>query len=127
MSSSNQRPANRGFRSVLRCAISHYRQSPSLSAPEPCGEDLMNRVRRSHNTLVVHSGNGHAQGRLQSATSSVIDTPGDRIGERIHGMFDRLSDKIREFNGETGTLKDVGRIFERLEVIGFKFHSGSSP
>ena len=35
MSSSNQRPANRGFRSVLRCAISHYRQSPSLSAPEP--------------------------------------------------------------------------------------------
>ena len=28
MSSSNQRPANRGFRSVLRCAISHYRQSP---------------------------------------------------------------------------------------------------
>ena len=40
MSSSNQRPANRGFGSVLRCAISHYRQSPSLSAPEPesdCG------------------------------------------------------------------------------------------
>ncbi len=37
MSSSNQRPANRGFRSVLRCAISHYRQSPSLSAPEPWG------------------------------------------------------------------------------------------
>ncbi len=35
MSSSNQRPANRGFRSVLRCALSHYRQSPSLSAPEP--------------------------------------------------------------------------------------------
>ena len=35
MSSSNQRPANRGFRSVLRCAISHYRQVPSLSAPEP--------------------------------------------------------------------------------------------
>ena len=28
MSSSNQRPANRGFRSVLRCAISHYRQVP---------------------------------------------------------------------------------------------------
>ena len=27
MSSSNQRPAKRGFRSVLRCAISHYRQS----------------------------------------------------------------------------------------------------
>ena len=35
MSSSNQRPANRGFRSVLRCVISHYRQVPSLSAPEP--------------------------------------------------------------------------------------------
>ena len=35
MSSSNQRPANRGFRSVLRCAISHYRQFPWLSAPEP--------------------------------------------------------------------------------------------
>ena len=35
MSSSNQRPANGGFRSVLRCAISHYRQAPSLSAPEP--------------------------------------------------------------------------------------------
>ena len=35
MSSSNQRPANRGFRSVLRCAISHYRQVPWLSAPEP--------------------------------------------------------------------------------------------
>ena len=35
MSSSNQRPANRGFRSVLRCAISHYRQSSCLSAPEP--------------------------------------------------------------------------------------------
>ena len=28
MSSSNQRPANRGFRSVLRCAITYYRQSP---------------------------------------------------------------------------------------------------
>ena len=37
MSSSNQRPANRGFRSVLRCAISHYRQSPSLSAPVKAG------------------------------------------------------------------------------------------
>ena len=35
MSPSNQRPANRGFRSVLRCAISHYRQFPWLSAPEP--------------------------------------------------------------------------------------------
>ena len=35
MSSSNQRPANRGFRSVLRCALSHYRQFPWLSAPEP--------------------------------------------------------------------------------------------
>ena len=35
MSSSNQRPANRGFRSVFRCAISHYRQSSCLSAPEP--------------------------------------------------------------------------------------------
>ena len=39
MSSSNQRPANRGFRSVLRCAISHYRQSSCLSAPEPPGTD----------------------------------------------------------------------------------------
>ena len=29
MSSSNQRPANKGFRSVLRCVISHYRQAPS--------------------------------------------------------------------------------------------------
>ena len=35
MSSSNQRPANRGFRAVLRCAISHYRQSSCLSVPEP--------------------------------------------------------------------------------------------
>ena len=35
MSSSNQRPANRGFRSVLRCALSHFRQFPCLSAPEP--------------------------------------------------------------------------------------------
>ena len=35
MSSSNQRPAKRGFRSVFRCAISHYRQFPWLSAPEP--------------------------------------------------------------------------------------------
>ena len=35
MSSSNQRPANRGFRFVLRCAIFHYFQSLSLSAPEP--------------------------------------------------------------------------------------------
>ena len=35
MSSSNPRPANRGFRSVLRCAITDYRQVPSLSAPEP--------------------------------------------------------------------------------------------
>ena len=34
MSSSNQRPANRGFRSVLQCALSHYRQFPWLSAPE---------------------------------------------------------------------------------------------
>ena len=35
MSSSNQRPANRGFRSVLRCAITYYRQVLSLFAPEP--------------------------------------------------------------------------------------------
>ena len=35
MSSSNQRPANRGFRSVLRCALSHDRQFPWLFAPEP--------------------------------------------------------------------------------------------
>ena len=35
MSSSNQRPANRGFRSVFRCALSHYRPVPYLSAPEP--------------------------------------------------------------------------------------------
>ena len=35
MSSSNQRPANRGFRSVLRCAITYYRQFSCLSAPEP--------------------------------------------------------------------------------------------
>ena len=35
MSSSDQRPENRGFRSVFRCAISHYRQLPGLSAPEP--------------------------------------------------------------------------------------------
>ena len=35
MSSSNQRPANKGFRSLLRCAISHYRPVPSRSAPEP--------------------------------------------------------------------------------------------
>ena len=35
MSSSNQRPANRGFRSGFRCAISHYRQFHWLSAPEP--------------------------------------------------------------------------------------------
>ena len=34
MSSSNQRSANRGCRSVLRCALSHYRQFPWLSAPE---------------------------------------------------------------------------------------------
>ena len=34
MSSSNQRRANRGFRSVFRCAISQYRQSRWLSAPE---------------------------------------------------------------------------------------------
>ena len=41
MSSSNQRPANRGFRSVLRCAISHYRQFPCLSAPEPLHWDVL--------------------------------------------------------------------------------------
>ncbi len=35
MSSSNQRPANKGFRSVLRCAITPYRQSSCLSAPQP--------------------------------------------------------------------------------------------
>ena len=35
MSSSNQRPAHRGFRSVFRCAITYYRQFPSLSAPAP--------------------------------------------------------------------------------------------
>ena len=36
MSSSNQRPANQGFRSVLRCAITHCHDFRSLSAPEPC-------------------------------------------------------------------------------------------
>ena len=35
MSSSNKRPANSGFRSVFRCAITHYHHVPSLSAPEP--------------------------------------------------------------------------------------------
>ena len=42
MSSSNQGLANRGFRSLLRCAISHYRQVPSLSAPEPGWIDWFN-------------------------------------------------------------------------------------
>ena len=64
------------------------------------GKNLMPRVRRSKSTLLVHGGNGQAQGRLQSVTCSVTDTPGDRIGEHIHGMFDRLSDKVREFDGK---------------------------
>ena len=37
MSSSNQRPGKRGCCSVLRCAISHYRQFPCLFAPGPNG------------------------------------------------------------------------------------------
>ena len=47
MSSSNQRPANRGFRSVLRCAITHYRQAPWLSAPEPRRSHRFKRSRSS--------------------------------------------------------------------------------
>ena len=57
MSSSNQRPANRGFRSVLRGAISHYRQSPSLSAPEPSMRGRKRlwrwRLHRAGSTTVV--------------------------------------------------------------------------
>ena len=61
MSSSNQRPANRGFRSVLRCAISHYRQSPSLSAPEPIEsaralEDLNPRIDSGWSSSVSRQG-----------------------------------------------------------------------
>ena len=47
MSSSNQHPANRGFRSVLRCAISHYRQFPWLSAPEPAPENARTQLSRT--------------------------------------------------------------------------------
>ena len=35
MPSSNQRPVNRGFRPVQRCALFHSRQFPWLFAPEP--------------------------------------------------------------------------------------------
>ena len=51
MSSSNQRPANRGFRSVLRCAISHYRQFPSCLHQNPT-EDLT-AIRSSATALPV--------------------------------------------------------------------------
>ena len=53
MSSSNQRPANRGFRSVLRCAISHYRQSllavctrtpPGRSRSAQLGQKILNTM-----------------------------------------------------------------------------------
>ena len=46
MSSSNQRPANSGFRAVLRCDMTHYHDFRSLSAPEPiCNIHLINKTR----------------------------------------------------------------------------------
>ena len=56
MSSSNQRPANRGFRSVFRCAISYYRQVPSLSAPEPLLVLIVDALRQYRQALLAPVG-----------------------------------------------------------------------
>ena len=59
MSSSNQRPANRGFRSVLRCAISHYRQFPLAV----CTRTLDGRLQ----------GRGYYLCRASDSTGATID------------------------------------------------------
>ena len=63
MSSSNQRPANRGFRSVLRCTISHYRQIPSLSAPRTSCSDRCSLAR----VLYPHRTSGESSFRSPSS------------------------------------------------------------
>ena len=65
MSSSNQRPANRGFRSVLRCAITHYRQSP-LAVCSRTLEDCPRQVLKQpegHSLQSVDDGRSPRQGR----------------------------------------------------------------
>ena len=66
MSSSNQRPANRGFRSVFRCAIFYYRQFPWLSAPEPGDGDVAGVG------LADHRYPGLSHLRIQALSLSVL-------------------------------------------------------
>ena len=58
ISSSNQRPANRGFRSVLRCAISHYRQSPLAVCTRTLAPGCARRVAAARQTAAGSSGEG---------------------------------------------------------------------
>ena len=75
MPSSNQRPANRGFRSVLRCAISHYRQSPSLSAPEPgaiCTDDGRKLNHSTSDSVQGPVGISVSDARVEEAAGAVL-------------------------------------------------------
>ena len=76
MSSSNQRPANRGFRSVLRCAISHYRQVPSLSAPEPPIGCVATLIKRQES-----DGSVEAAPAILDTNVGLIDTYGLACGD----------------------------------------------
>jgi hypothetical protein len=40
----------------------------------------------------------------------------------MDGVLDRLADKVRDLNGQSGMLKYVDRVCESIEVTGFKCH-----
>ena len=79
MSSSNQRPENRGFRSVLRCAIIHYCQVSSLSAPEPDSRAWRPRAGPALDQREPPVGEGSRQNRSIPKQSVVL-----RLGLNSH-------------------------------------------
>ena len=108
MSSSNQRPANRGFRSVLRYAISHYRQVPSLSAPEPQPDPELRKVRvlwveEADGAPLLHDFERLAEAVLpftrKEAAAIEADKPPGRIIQFKRGGESAL--ELRRFSFET--------------------------
>ena len=105
MSPSNQRPANRGFRSVLRCAISHYHHVPSLSAREPISRDVRPSTRPRVDVGTRRADRRDARGWGDRAR----DPRGQERGVRA-GMEARDGEEILfPGRGRTGRLRGAGR------------------
>ena len=114
MSSSNQRPANRGFRSVLRCATSHYRQVPSLSAPEPLaavGADGV-RLYTAPPLIPDRSGLARAQARMWADDNSRLTIARRMYSWRLGEVFPHRSlDVLRGIEG--ARMKESYRLLAR--------------